>query len=441
MDIYKIPVICVSYNSADLISDLLSSFRKFYKNTIYIIDGSESNYFEQIRQVTSNFDDVNFIHFDYNIHHGPGMAWAINNLNLTERVLFLDSDIFVVNGGFLESLNAALLPGMYGVGKINYVNEGGFDVDYEKGAIKYLHPACMLCNINVMREWPLPAKHGAPMTAAMTALHKADATDLLRHIPWLVNDFTVDSVKTYIRHDWRGTVTRTGGYHLDEWLSGAQEEAEFQRKLLALVPANVNRLVEVGCGSGSIGRAHKQLNPNCHYTGLNPDRSQLRLAGAFYDTVDDLNFDWESISKLDFQLFQGTDCWILNHVLESIRNPWDLLKKIRQTISRTGCIVAVIQNSQHWMIQAKLAVGDFRYSESDFLNKNQIRFYTRATIFEIFQETGFRIEQGFPRITLESSNENVILAIKQMAKAVGADSELAWQDSVPSHYVVQAVLL
>ena len=78
-----------------------------------------------------------------------------------------------LNAGLVEAMAEQLKPGMYGVGYVNHVNEGGFDVTYEEGAVRYLHPACMLCNIDVLRQWPMPTKHGAPNIEPMLAIHRA----------------------------------------------------------------------------------------------------------------------------------------------------------------------------------------------------------------------------------------------------------------------------
>jgi hypothetical protein len=67
----------------DLIAALLRSLRQHYTNRVYIIDGSSPDVAEQIRAITAAYDNVEFIPFGYNIHHGPGMAWAINNLGLS----------------------------------------------------------------------------------------------------------------------------------------------------------------------------------------------------------------------------------------------------------------------------------------------------------------------------------------------------------------------
>jgi predicted O-linked N-acetylglucosamine transferase (SPINDLY family) len=71
------------------------------------------------------YDNVEFIPFGYNIHHGPGMSWAINHLGLSGEVLFLDSDVEILKPGFIESLHSHLKPGMYGVGNVQWVNDSG----------------------------------------------------------------------------------------------------------------------------------------------------------------------------------------------------------------------------------------------------------------------------------------------------------------------------
>lgn len=449
MDIQSIPVITVSYNAPDLIADLLRTFREHYSNKVYVVDGSGEGYAKEIGDVVHQYDNTEFIHFDYNIHHGPGMAWAINNINLSGPVLVLDSDLSVIRGGFIESLASELEPHMYGVGQLNYVNRGGFNVTDPDGALLYLHPALMLCNVEVVKQWPLPVKHGAPMIEAMTALHDANKSDLLHHVEWVREDFSEKSEKHYIRHDWQGTVMRTGGYHLEEWqrsvMQAEQERLQenaaptnYNHDLLRLIPANARGVVEVGCNNGALANAYKSINPDCLYTGIEIDLNNAERARAYCDTV--LHLDIESVDDAFFHnCSNNSNVWVFGDVLEHLRNPWEVLAKIRRALPVDGCVVVCLPNAQHWSVQAKLSVGDFRYEDSGLLDRTHIRFFTRATMFELFQGAGFRIEQGFPRIFGELKNENIIKAIELMALGVGADPYLALQDAMPLQYVVKAV--
>ncbi len=449
MDIQSISVITVSYNAPDLIADLLSTFRQHYSNKMYVIDGSDDQHSKAISDIVKQYGNIDFIHFDYNIHHGPGIAWAISNLNLSGPVLVIDSDVSVLHGGFLESLVSELEPHMYGVGQLNFVNRGGFDVTDPEGALLYLHPALMLCNVEVVKQWPLPVKHGAPMIEAMTALYDADKSDLLHHVDWVREDFTNPVVHNFIRHDWQGTVKRTGSYHLDEWqksviqakqesLLQSTDSQNYNRDLLSLIPFNARGVVEVGCNNGALANAYKTINPGCLYTGIEINPDNAAHARAYCDTV--LNLDIESVNDVFFNSYSSSsNVWVFGDVLEHLRDPWEVLAKIRRALPADGCVVVCLPNTQHWSIQAKLSVGDFRYEDSGLLDRTHMRFFTRATMFEMFQGAGFKIEQGFPRIFGELKNENIIAAIKLMATGVGADPELALQDAMPLQYVVKAV--
>jgi predicted O-methyltransferase YrrM len=225
-DVHDIPFITISYNSAELIEKLISSIRNFYTNKIYIIDGSEKGPKEEIKQLVDKQLNAEFISFDYNIHHGPGMAWAIKNLPHSGQALFLDSDMEIIHGGFLERMHEVLGQESYGVGRINKVNREGFDVHTKNNAenVDYLHPALMLCNLEVMRKWPLPIKHGAPMIDAMLGLHDSNNSHLLKHLQWVDEDVVGLAKPNYVLHLGRGTVIRTGGYHLDEWMNSLSEK-------------------------------------------------------------------------------------------------------------------------------------------------------------------------------------------------------------------------
>src|SRR6266571_1407765 len=208
MNSQLIPIVTVSYNSPDLIEALLGSLRKFYTNPVYVIDGSYPEVAAEIGAIAGKYEQVQFIPFGYNIHHGPGLSWAINNLGLEGQVLFLDSDVEILRAGFIESLQSFLTPELYGVGGIQQVNEQGYD--HEDGAVAYLHPACMLCNLDVLRQWPLPIKHGAPLVQTMVALHRAGKSNLLGNVDWVKNDFSKTPNRVFIKQDWKGTVLRTG---------------------------------------------------------------------------------------------------------------------------------------------------------------------------------------------------------------------------------------
>lgn len=437
MTVSQIPIITVSYNSVELITELLSSLRKFYSNPVYVIDGSDEAIAQDIGNVVAAYPNTQFQHFNYNIHHGPGMAWAITHLNLSGPVLFLDSDIIVLNSGFIESLMAALTPDLYGVGYVNQVDAGGFDLKPGETGISYLHPACMLCNIEVMRQWPLPTKHGAPMTEPMKALHQAGVSRLVKPIDWVRHDFEKGSEKIFLRHDWQGTVHRTGGYHLEDWQKAAVGGAEIARAILSLIPPGTQNVVEVGRCDSTLVRMFKTLYPQSLYTAINTDLKQLSLSRGLFDSS--LSLDIETLSDEMLQQFKHQHCWILNQALEVMRDPWGFLARVRRILPSDGAVIACVPNMQHWFIQAKLACGDFRYESEGLITQHQLRWFTRISMLQMFQQAGFKVISGQPIIREKLENELITTAITNFARSAGVDPEMALRDAMPYQFIVKAI--
>ncbi|MFZ4854798.1 MAG: methyltransferase domain-containing protein [Desulfuromonadaceae bacterium] len=439
MNLHTIPVISVSYNSADLIEDLLRSFRTYYDNPVTIIDGSSNEHYEAVQAVCNRYENVTFIHFDYNIHHGPGIAWAFQNLDIIGPVLVLDSDLVILKSGFLESMLNELEPEMYGVGYVNHVNEGGFDVDYENGAIKYLHPACMLCNIEVVRAWPMPTKHGAPMTEPMLALHRADKQNLIHGIDWVKDDFLgKGETRHYLRHDWQGTVKRTGSYNLEEWSEASKQEALVRNMIVSLIPNGGKKYVEIGSNSGALARVCKEANSSCNYTSVEIDPGKWNIVKGVCDQV--VNCDIDTLGDVLFCEHASADCWILDRCLEHMKDPGLLLTRIRKVIGGDSCVVAAIPNAQHWSIQAKLCVGGGRwYADSGLLLDCNQLWLTRATMVELFQKTGFKVVSGYSVTHKKLENQLLSEAIMKLATSVGADPNQALQDAQPVQYIFKVV--
>ena len=201
-----ITALTVNYNTPELLRNLLSSFRKFYCIPYMVVDGSEEKYYNDITRFKEYFN-INIVHFDTNIHHGPGLAYGIKQIT-TNQILFIDSDITVIKGGFLEDLENKLNSESYGIGDVSDVNEYGVNIP---NGIKYLHPSFALINREVALSYPLPVRHGAPMLNAMIG------NPILQHEQWIADDLKNSFYKKeckYFQHEWCGTVKRTGGINL-----------------------------------------------------------------------------------------------------------------------------------------------------------------------------------------------------------------------------------
>lgn len=235
-----ITALTVNYNTPDYLERLLRTFRKFYSIPVLVIDGSNEENYIKIRGFDKKYD-VKIDHFSHNIHHGPGMSYGIEKIK-TDRILLIDSDMIIHNGGWLEMMDEELREDSYGIGDIQkeyYLEETSVTiftstpirirpkvVVSHAGQVKkvqtkvwvdYLHPALALCNRDVLLKYPMPIRGGAPLIEAMKLIHLQEKENLLQRAVWLTEDLW-QHTKKYVQHNdthaGMGTVQRTGSYNL-----------------------------------------------------------------------------------------------------------------------------------------------------------------------------------------------------------------------------------
>lgn len=203
-----ITALTVNYNTPKLLELLLKSFRQFYDIPYMVIDGSDEANYNKIKNFDKKYN-IELIHVGYNIHHGPGMTYGISLIN-TDQILLVDSDMIILNGGWLEKMKKSLRPNSYGIG---YVNAGRDERGYIE---KYLHPVFTLVNRKVILNYPMPDKSGMPLVDAMRALKETNNLHLLQEARWLTEDLCKHKC-LYVQHGsdhmGMGTINATGGYN------------------------------------------------------------------------------------------------------------------------------------------------------------------------------------------------------------------------------------
>lgn len=211
---------------------------------------------------------------------------------------------------------------------------------------------------------------------------------------------------------------------------------DYNPDLLAFLPANMKRVIEVGSSSGAMAKAYRAANPACEYVGIEIEPAYAEASKRHCSSV--ICGDVEKLDDATFGSLFPADCWVFGDALEHLYDPWALLRRIRARLGPDSRIVACVPNAQHWSLQASLACGQFRYQSSGLLDRTHIRWFTRITLFELFASSGFQVVSGFPRIFDEPQREQFLPAIRAMAQAAGSDPQQAVDDALPMQWVVMA---
>ena len=207
--------------------------------------------------------------------------------------------------------------------------------------------------------------------------------------------------------------------------------------LLAYMPRDCRRVVEVGCSTGALARAYLAENPGCDYVEIEIDADYAEVAREACREV--IAADVETMPDDQFAEIFSSDCIVFGDTLEHLRDPWKTLQRIRPLLQGGARIVACIPNAQHWSIQARLSCGAFRYEDNGLLDRTHLRWFTRVTMFEMFQSCGYRVTEGKSRIFPEPDRDRFLPAIQALAQAMGADPAQAAQDATALQYVVVAM--
>jgi len=202
--------------------------------------------------------------------------------------------------------------------------------------------------------------------------------------------------------------------------------------LLNLMPKGCRRVVEIGCSYGALAKAYCADNENTEYIGVDIDPEYAEVAESHCTRAFAGNI--EELEPADFDSLFPSDCWVFGDCLEHLKDPWTLLKQIRNKIDPDGWLLACIPNAQNWDVQMRLATGQFFYEDSGLLDRTHIRWFTRITMIDMFQSTGWKIESCLRR-NFPSPAEQILPTIAAMAQAAGFDPETAIQDAITFQYV------
>jgi SAM-dependent methyltransferase len=125
----------------------------------------------------------------------------------------------------------------------------------------------------------------------------------------------------------------------------------------------------------------------CTVVGVEIDRDAAALAEQHAERV--IVGDAEKIDYAAELAGEEFDVVLFADVLEHLKEPADVLRRVRPFVAENGVVVASIPNIAHASVRLALLAGEFRYREWGLLDDTHLRFFTRASIQDLFEETGY----------------------------------------------------
>lgn len=177
------------------------------------------------------------------------------------------------------------------------------------------------------------------------------------------------------------------------------------------------RVLEVGCGMGVTLQHILYRFPHAQVHGIELCE-EVTGFGKLQETIcqgniEEMALDYEE-NSFDYILF--------GDVLEHLRDPHAVLRKLRPFLKKNGEILASIPNLMHISVLSELIRGNFSYQDEGLLDRTHIHFFTKNEIERMFDSCGFEtaeyISVRVPEKTPEESS-----TLQKLTEISGAADE------------------
>ena len=154
----------------------------------------------------------------------------------------------------------------------------------------------------------------------------------------------------------------------------------------ALIPKEARRILDVGCGEGILGKRLLEKGVK-EVVGVEIEQAVCEKARENLSMV--ICGDIEEID-LPFEE-RYFDCIVFADILEHLKDPLSVIKKLKKHLKDSGVVVASIPNVRYYQVINMLVDGYWTYGDYGILDRTHLRFFTKKEILALFKNAGFEI--------------------------------------------------
>lgn len=145
-------------------------------------------------------------------------------------------------------------------------------------------------------------------------------------------------------------------------------------------------ILDIGCGIGLLGKELRRKGNKV--SGVDISRFSIEKAKKNLDAAFVCDIQNE---KLPFP--EGTfDVVLFTEVIEHLPFPEKTMIEISRVLRHGGFAVITTPNFLVWSNRIHMLFGRFEYTETGFLDRGHVHFFTRGSLIEALEEAGLRID-------------------------------------------------
>ncbi len=212
-----------------------------------------------------------------------------------------------------------------------------------------------------------------------------------------------------------------------------KKENKFE--LLAKIPLTSENILEIGCGSGSLGYEFKRRQPLAKYFGLETEEEFEPISQKWLDLVFKANT--RNYINLEGKI-PLIDCLIYRNILESYQNPLKLLKDFTPLLKEKGIIILSISNIQYWKSIQELLTNSVQGQKENDQIGFQSKLLNLNNIKNIIEELGFNICEIKPVISNINEVINFVDKMDPILNKLEINKNQFIKNVAPSQFIIVA---
>ena len=161
-----------------------------------------------------------------------------------------------------------------------------------------------------------------------------------------------------------------------------------RKEMLVYLPKTAKKVLDVGCGNGIFGVLIKEVSNHAEVWGIELMQDEAEIAKRRLHKVL-IGPCEENIKHIPDNYF---DVIYFNDVLEHMVDPYSVLEKIKSKLTSNGIIISSIPNIRYHNVLIPLIFKkQFEYQAYGVLDKTHLRFFTKKSIKNMYENLGYKI--------------------------------------------------
>ncbi|NRT87542.1 glycosyltransferase [Clostridium beijerinckii] len=432
----KTSIIILTYNNIDYNRICIESIRKYTTTGTYEIIIVDNNSTDGTREWLKEQNDIKLILNDENVGFPRGCNLGIETAEKDNDILLLNNDT-KVSPRWLDNLKICLYSdeAIGAVGPItnNCSNYQGINVPYS--TIDHMIEFASNNNISAPEKW-----EQKPRLIAFCMLIKRTVIDKIGNLDerFTPGNFEDDDLcmriieagyklmvcnDSFIHHfgstsfkkdftNFNNALIINAQRFEAKWGFNSNNSSSIKFDIVGQINESNDKglnILEFDCGLGATLFRLKYMYPNSQIYGIETNKNIAKICGKMIEIMTE---DFEDIYTMKFKenKLNFFDYIIIGDRLQLSKDPWKLLKELKNFLKPGGYIIATISNIMHYSVIKELLRGRFMYNKNSILNvRNYNNFFTLADIQEIFKESGYVNPYVFHYYTEISQEDNEFL--------------------------------